>query len=95
MIIYMKHPQHGTKVAIAEDEAIEDEKNGWVRYEVAAILKPIPNFQPENNEFLESSPVTEVINEDDISILRDKWKEKYGKLPHHRKGIETLKAELT
>ena len=30
--IYLKHPQHGTKVAIMEMEAEYDEKNGWVRY---------------------------------------------------------------
>ena len=32
MVIYLKHPNHGTKVAIAEAEAVADEKNGWVRY---------------------------------------------------------------
>tara|TARA_R110000868_G_scaffold389416_2_gene658634 strand:+ start:361 stop:540 length:180 start_codon:yes stop_codon:yes gene_type:complete len=28
----MRHPQHGTKVAISDLEADADEKNGWVRY---------------------------------------------------------------
>ena len=32
MVIYLKHFLHGTKVAIAEEEAVADEKNGWVRY---------------------------------------------------------------
>ena len=32
MVIYMRHPQHGTKVAIFDLEADADEKNGWVRY---------------------------------------------------------------
>jgi hypothetical protein len=32
MVIYMKHPKHGTKVAISDLEADADEKNGWVRY---------------------------------------------------------------
>lgn len=32
MVIYLKHEKHGTKVAIAEEEAQEDEKHGWVRY---------------------------------------------------------------
>ncbi len=32
MVIYLKHPQHGTKVAISEQEAAYDEKSGWVRY---------------------------------------------------------------
>jgi hypothetical protein len=32
MLIYLKHPLHGVKIATLEAEAIEDEKNGWVRY---------------------------------------------------------------
>jgi len=32
MLIYLKHPSHGTKIAMLEAEAIADEKNGWVRY---------------------------------------------------------------
>jgi hypothetical protein len=32
MVIYMRHPLHGNKVAIAEAEAEADEKNGWERY---------------------------------------------------------------
>jgi hypothetical protein len=31
-IIYLTHPDHGTKVATMELEAEFDEKNGWVRY---------------------------------------------------------------
>jgi hypothetical protein len=30
--IYLRHPRHGTKVAISELEASGDEENGWVRY---------------------------------------------------------------
>lgn len=32
MVIYLKHPQHGTKVATLDIEAQADEENGWVRY---------------------------------------------------------------
>ena len=32
MVIYLQHPLHGTKVAISEVEAVEDETHGWVRY---------------------------------------------------------------
>jgi hypothetical protein len=32
MSIYLKHPDHGTKVATMEMEAEFDEQNGWVRY---------------------------------------------------------------
>jgi hypothetical protein len=31
-IIYLQHPDHGSKVAVAEQEAVYDEQNGWVRY---------------------------------------------------------------
>jgi hypothetical protein len=31
-LIYLKHPQHGTKIATMEMEADFDETNGWVRY---------------------------------------------------------------
>lgn len=32
MTIYLKHFVYGTKVANMELEAVNDEKNGWVRY---------------------------------------------------------------
>ena len=32
MVIYLRHPLHGTKVACSETEAVFDETNGWVRY---------------------------------------------------------------
>ena len=32
MVIYLKHPVHGRKVATMDLEAEADEKNGWVRY---------------------------------------------------------------
>ena len=33
-IIYLKHPDHGTKVATMDAEAQFDEQNGWKRYEL-------------------------------------------------------------
>jgi hypothetical protein len=43
MNITLVHPLHGAKVAINEVEIIEDEKNGWTRYNpdtpVKAALK--------------------------------------------------------
>ena len=32
MVIYLKHPTHGAKVATLDLEAEMDERNGWVRY---------------------------------------------------------------
>jgi hypothetical protein len=31
-LIYLKHPDHGNKVATMDLEAEFDEQNGWVRY---------------------------------------------------------------
>ncbi len=33
-VIYLRHPVHGSKVACMEAEAVYDEKNGWVRFDV-------------------------------------------------------------
>ena len=34
MVIYLRHPVHGNKVATMDAEAEADEKNGWERYEL-------------------------------------------------------------
>lgn len=39
-MIYLRHPTHGTKVAISEEEAIFDESHGWVRYDPATGVTP-------------------------------------------------------
>lgn len=33
-VIYLKHPTHGAKVAISDEEARQDERNGWFRFSV-------------------------------------------------------------
>lgn len=40
MIIYLKHPVHGTKVAISHAEAEADEKNGWERFQEGPLYTP-------------------------------------------------------
>lgn len=42
MVIYLKHPKHGTKVAICDMEAVADEKNGWVRYTLDTPVEAAP-----------------------------------------------------
>ncbi len=54
-VIYMKHPRHGSKVAIDEAEAIYDEMHGWMRYNpetlvVAAVANPAPESVEVVNE---------------------------------------------
>jgi hypothetical protein len=38
--IYLKHPVHGAKVAIATDEAAADKRNGWVEFDPSAPKAP-------------------------------------------------------
>jgi hypothetical protein len=33
-LIYLQHPDHGSKVATMELEAENDEQNGWTRYTI-------------------------------------------------------------
>jgi len=56
-LIYLKHPDHGTKVASMDLEAEFDEQNGWVRYtddtpsiseEVEAVEKSTEVAAPVN-----------------------------------------------
>ena len=39
-VIYMSHPVHGAKVATMELEALDDEKNGWTRYNLDMPSEP-------------------------------------------------------
>lgn len=52
MVIYLRHPEHGTKVAICEAEALQDEKNGWRRFEhdVPSETEEIKEFDKTLNE---------------------------------------------
>jgi hypothetical protein len=45
MHIYLKHPVHGTKVAIMEAEAVADEENGWVRYTPGVQATPVNELE--------------------------------------------------
>ena len=48
MTIYLRHPDHGSKVATMEQEAEFDEQNGWVRY---------TNDTPSEEEEMIAAPV--------------------------------------
>ena len=54
MIIYLKHPVHGSKVANSDMEAEYDEKNGWVRYTIVApvVNKLKPRKRADNATIL-------------------------------------------
>lgn len=81
MIIYMRHERHGNKIAMCELEAQQDEENGWTRYDAGALMTPE-----------EPAPVVEYV--ETIEDLRERWEQKFGKKPHHKKTAETLRKEL-
>lgn len=81
-VIYMEHPKHGRKVAIAEEEAKLDEVNGWVRYTLTANVS-------KHHATVEDFDMTTERDE-----LRQQYIARFGKSPHHKKTIETLKSEL-
>lgn len=46
MVIYLRHPEHGEKVACAEQEAVLDEAKGWKRF-TPDLAQPEPGSVPE------------------------------------------------
>ena len=51
MIIYLRHERHGTKVAISDLEAEQDEKNGWVRYDPTPLQSvPVAQIEEERQK---------------------------------------------
>jgi len=51
MVIYLRHPVHGTKVAISDIEAAQDLRNGWIVFNpdlpaaaVASEPEPVNNL---------------------------------------------------
>lgn len=86
-VIYLKHPIHGNKIAICDEEAVADEENGWERYSLASLVsrsKEIERVEISGDE----------IDQADKEELKKRWEEKFGKPPHHRKSLETLRAEV-
>lgn len=83
-VIYLKHPKHGTKVACSEEEAAYDAKSGWERFTLSASVSTVA--EPKPSETL-TAP-------DELQTLRVQYKEKFGKIPHHKKSAATLRTEL-
>lgn len=66
MNVYLKHPVHGTKVAINEMEVQGDENNGWVRYNPEAPVVEAKVAEP----VVEDAPVEAPVNELDVKRRR-------------------------
>ena len=89
MVIYMQHPQHGSKVAISEAEAIYDETSGWVRFQPDSNVAPsVAPAASQNVE--EPAPSGEPVRAD----IEAAYKARFGKTPHWKKSTATLIKEL-
>jgi hypothetical protein len=93
-VIYLDHPKHGSKVACSEIEAATDEKNGWARRKVAALLQPAQEPAPVDIPVIGNALIRTEPDADELASLRMRWQEKHGSKPHHKKSAATLRAEL-
>ena len=91
-VIYLDHPKHGSKVACSEIEAATDEKNGWARRQVAALLQS--SIAPDEIPTIGNALIRTEPDADEMESLRMRWQEKHGSKPHHKKSAATLRAEL-
>jgi len=66
MTIYLRHPEHGTKVATMEQEAENDEQNGWVRY-----THDTPSISVEVETVEESAEVAAPVNTLEVKRRRN------------------------
>ena len=62
MTIYLRHPVHGTKVAVMAMEAEYDEQNGWERYD--------PNAVEEVEEAVSQETVVEAAPSNELEVKR-------------------------
>lgn len=62
MTIYLRHPVHGTKVAVMAMEAEYDEQNGWERYD--------PNAVEEVEEVVSQETVVEAAPYNELEVKR-------------------------
>ena len=51
-VIYLRHPVHGAKVAISEEEANNDAVYGWERFDIASLNldKEVDENETETDE---------------------------------------------
>lgn len=65
MHIYLKHPIHGTKVAISDIEAECDVENGWTIYNLStpSIAEEVINTLAVKRKYTRKVPEVEATNE--------------------------------
>lgn len=86
MVIYLKHPEHGKKVAISPFEVANDKKHGWVEYPVDENGIEV-SVEAEND--------TNAENEEELlKKARIAFEEKFGVKPHHAKKLKNILKEI-
>jgi hypothetical protein len=78
-MIYLKHPDHGIKVAYLESEIAADKKNGWTEMDME-----------EQSEVTGLNPGVAAV----ADSIEARYEKKYGKRPHHKMKRETIEAAL-
>lgn len=63
MVIYLKHPKHGAKVAICDMEAVYDEENGWTRYTLDTPIEAAPVVNTLEVKRKRGRPAVEVVEQ--------------------------------
>jgi hypothetical protein len=58
-VIYLKHAEHGGKVAISEQEAAWDESKGWKRFDPTVLEQPAGPQEEKPVEEVKEGPVVQ------------------------------------
>lgn len=82
--IHLTHESHGNKIAYCEPEAVNDEKNGWIRIGISVK-------EQSKEDVLSSNQSTQ--EESDESLAK-RYNVKFGKNPHHRMSRSTIVKAL-
>jgi hypothetical protein len=77
-MIYLRHPDHGIKIAYLESEIEVDKKNGWTE------------MTQEERSDVHLTPEVEAL----ADSIESRYEKKYGKRPHHKMKRETIEAAL-
>jgi hypothetical protein len=78
-VIYLRHPNHGAKVAISEMEAENDMQNGWEEFD------PTVAVSESLSAAIASAPA-------DVAVVKDEPTEVVNELQPRRRGRRAVEA---
>lgn len=79
MVIYLKHPVHGTKVACSDIEADHDKRNGWSEYNPDEEIRFRKRSNPESAKIPEPSAPSLLVNREETPAVPE--------MPDFMKGL--------